>query len=494
MDLFIQPAADDDQPPEHRYSDAGGEVLRNEALTRQLRNLLLLQPLFQLELGKSRLGPNDAELFKDVDTLYLSLSLFDYISGRMVIDVGARRAEALEHLRRELLRMGSSLDDGQRAQVSELVLDALGNARERHRAFSISYFDADRDAAYRREFRLLQYREQSDGGFRYVLTPEGITAYLAMLDVEPKLMQQAEEILIQRLMERGQFRDALHLARRARTRTLDLRETLERHLFRARRAVSEVDWSGDTLPRIEQALSHIAERQGEERNMLQAVFAQDLDSMSADARADLIALRETLHDCQHQHTTLHHDVMGINERYLKLQDAAFRARERSPLPNLEQDVLLPLLAQSRETLAEQSAAITAQLNGTRQPKLFDPLLLVDLIGQQARIEEATEGGAETDLRPLEHGVERFPQALIEAMSDYLRRQVGAHGKLSLSALLALAEGDELDRDARLCLIYLAIGAYNPKDDYLGLRVEAGGALRHPLVSGTDLQLELIADA
>jgi len=66
----------------------------------------------------------------------------------------------------------------------------------------------------RRAFRLLRLTDQSDGVLRYVVTPEGITAYLSMLDVDPTLAQQAEEILVQRLMDRGRFRDARRLARR----------------------------------------------------------------------------------------------------------------------------------------------------------------------------------------------------------------------------------------------------------------------------------------
>jgi hypothetical protein len=284
--------------------------------------------------------------------------------------------------------------------------------------------------------------------------------------------------------------DVLALARRARTRTLDLRETLQRRLFQARRSGGTVDWAGETLPRIAEALEHIRERQQEEAAILQAVSTQDLDRLADQARADLVALRETVEDCQYQHAGLHHEVMGINDRYLALQGNAFRAHERSALSDIEQDILLPLLHQPRERLTELAPAITAELNPARLPKLFDPLLLVDLIGRQSHLEDEAAPAGETDLQPLEARGERFPPALVGEMANYLRGQVAQRQPLSLSELLTRAEADGLDRDARLCLIYLAIGAYTPKDDYLGLQVEAGGPLDHPLVQGHDLSMEL----
>ncbi len=124
----------------HRFSDAGGEALRDEAVGRQLRNLLLLSPLFQLEGSKARFGAEGEGLLEGIDTLYLSLSLFDFVSERMVMDLGARRAEIRAHLAGEIARMEATLDRSalvrrraldapQRERAAEQVLDALTDAR-----------------------------------------------------------------------------------------------------------------------------------------------------------------------------------------------------------------------------------------------------------------------------------------------------------------------------------------------------------------------------
>ena len=48
-------------------------------LSRQQRNLLLLRPLFQLELNKFRIGDGDQALFTGIDTHYLALSALDFM-------------------------------------------------------------------------------------------------------------------------------------------------------------------------------------------------------------------------------------------------------------------------------------------------------------------------------------------------------------------------------------------------------------------------------
>jgi len=56
-------------PPEEVPFHA--DQLRVEALSRQIRNLLLLQPLFHLEANKGRLGGDQHTPFDRIDTLYL---------------------------------------------------------------------------------------------------------------------------------------------------------------------------------------------------------------------------------------------------------------------------------------------------------------------------------------------------------------------------------------------------------------------------------------
>ena len=499
------PAVPDPDAPSgsdgHRFSDAGGDALRDEAVTRQLRNLLLLSPLFQLEGSKARLGAEGEGLLEGIDTLYLSLSLFDFVSERMVMDLGARRAEVLAHLAGEIARMEATLDraalgrtraldETQRERAAEQVLDALTNARERHRAFELDYFDAAAGTSRRLRFRLLRLTDEPDGVLRYLLTPEGLTAYLAMLDVDPALAQQAEEILIARLLERGRFRDALRLARRARARTLELRETLRKHLLRAHRASGAVHWSRETLPRIAEAIDHIKERQAEEHAILQGIGAHDLDALTPELRRDLVDLRDTVDDCRHQHAQLHRETMSVNDRFLSLQTSAFRARRVTALPDLERQVLEPLLALDMSELAGIAEEVTALLNDPTTAGMLDPVLLLDLLERgQGQDESLAVDVEDAPLADLERTAERFDQALQARVVEWARAALDAGGPTTFSALLRHAHDRGLDRDERLCLAYAVIAAFHPRDDRLGVETRVAGRFVDPCVEGDDLMLE-----
>ena len=498
-DFFHDPepqALDPLEDQTYRFSDAGGQIVRNEALTRQLRNLLLLSPLFQLEHSKARLGPEGESLMDGLDTLYLSLSLLDFVSERMVMDLGAQRTEILTHLCGEIVRLEAALpdatprDESGRTRAAELILDALTNARDQHCAFEPHYYDASHGRYAVRRFRLLGLTDEPDGVLRYLLTSEGLTAYLAMLDVEPALAQQAEEILIGRLLERGRFRDALRLARRARTRTLEFRKTLRKHLLRAQRSSGAVSWSTETLPHIAQAIDHIEERQREEHAMLRGLAQHDLEDLPFELRQDLVDLRDTIADCLHQHAQLHREAMSANDRFLLIQSTAFRAPRVAALPDLESQVLEPLLARPLQDIARVADTISSRLNPPKVTGLLDPMLLISMLKQSVTEAGETDTDEETgELRTIDSIADRFDPALQERMLDWARQVLSGADSTTFSSLLKRASDEGLDTDERLCLAYLVIAAFHPRDDRLGVRVRVFGRFQDPLLEGDDLTLE-----
>lgn len=77
-------------------------------LSRQQRNLLLLRPLFALELNKQRVG-EDSALFQGVDTQYLVLSVLDRMMEGTTVSTGCTSEEVLTHLADVVAAMKPSL-------------------------------------------------------------------------------------------------------------------------------------------------------------------------------------------------------------------------------------------------------------------------------------------------------------------------------------------------------------------------------------------------
>ena len=113
-------------------------------LSRQQRNLLLLRPLFQLELSKNKFGDASSEdvgLFEGVDTHYLVLATLDYMLEATTVALGFTQSEVLDHLAKVAGAMKPSLSRDQCMRVAEVVLDTLDNKTRGYQEFAFDYYD-----------------------------------------------------------------------------------------------------------------------------------------------------------------------------------------------------------------------------------------------------------------------------------------------------------------------------------------------------------------
>jgi|GEM_PF-6670575 len=463
-------------------------IRKNDDLTRQVRNLLLLYPITRLEADKLRLGPEQESLFKGIDTLFLSFSMFDFISECMVFESGATRELIIEHLSEEVARLRPEQSGLNGMLIAEIVLDQLCNSRENHRSFQFEYFDAKENKNKAREFRLVLYKIGDDGEGRYYLTNEGFTAYLSMLELDAQVGQEVDEYLIRRLMERGNFGDALRIAKRNRKRTIELKDSLHRQLFKINRDIQNIDWGTEIRPYLDQSRTHIKERIEEEGSIL-GRLGNHLELAKGVQREELIHLQETIQECQSQHRKLHSNLMGFNEKFLDAQTRAFRTPRISSLAHLETDILMRMLDASMKDLGAAAQEITSCLNQPKVKKIFDPLMLISFI-DNADAEMDDEGEDQsTELVAIDDSMDRFDQQMIRDMTTYLEALIKTKGQTELSAVIQQAEVDQLASEEILCLIYLVMQWYGDTTQTKGLRLEKQGKLpQNKHVSGDNLSI------
>ncbi len=444
---------------------------RASDLSRQVRNALLLSPIHSLEHEKKRLAPNHPDLFEGIDTLYLSFSLFDFISEHMVFGPGATSEEILQHLGQEVIFIKPSLTSDEIQVVAKIILDRLSNSRERHQAFSFPLFDARDQEIKLRHFRLLAYHPADEGAGHYVLTQEGFAVYLSMLELDPEVAQQINEIMIQQLIKRGRFRDARELASRNQMQTKQYLNQLLELLRKIQRNIRTTDWQVGVKPRLDQARYHFEDRIREEGSILMSVPGY-LEQAADDQIPFLLDLQDMVQDCQKWHGQLHRMVMDFYEEFQRLQAFVFRSAGMGPVADLEQDVLAPLSMAPVEKLAPHAREITVLLNPGKPVKLFDPFLLVHLIEQQSEVEETPlEESSEAMLEEIPAPAMRFSKELIHKMTQYLEDHLPENESVQLDALLQHALEDQLDKDELLCLTYLILGKYGSDERVTGLKFE-----------------------
>ncbi|MCP4298804.1 MAG: hypothetical protein GY786_24755, partial [Proteobacteria bacterium] len=424
---------------------------KNDDLTRQVRNLLLLLPVTRLELDKLRLGPENLMIFKGIDTNFLSYSMFDYISESMIFESGATREGIIEHLKDEAKRLKPNIPDTEGEIIGEILLDQLCNSRENHKAFQFEYFDALEDKMKVRQFRLIFYKVGDDNEGRYFLTNEGFAAYLSMLELDTRMGQEVDEFLIQRLMERGSYGDALRISKRNRKRTIELKDTLSRKLFKIGRDVQSVDWSDEVRPYLDQSRSHIKGRIEQEGRIL-AKIGEILEQPDVNHRDDLIHLQETIDECQGEHRKLHSQLMGFNEQFLDLQIRAFRTPRISGNASLEDEILMKLLDSGIDKMGQRAVEITTFMNHPKVNSLFDPLLLISFIDSADGEYEEELQESPGEMEGFVDSMERFDNKMIVEMGSWLEKVVADKKDTDLSQIIRKAESDHLNSIEILCLV------------------------------------------
>lgn len=458
-------------------------------LSRQQRNLLLLRPLFHLELNKSRIGDEstkDRGLLSDLDTNYLVLSALDFMMESTTVSSGCTQQDMLRHLAELAGMMKSGLTGSQRRRVAEVVLDALDNKANNYKEFSYEYFDAPSRSMRQVRFRLVAYEPDMEDSYRYKPTPEGYLVYLGMLDMSPEDSQELMGKMLDLVMGRGQFDKALEIAKRARTLSIEYRQLIRDRLTQAYRAPGSVNWTQDVDPRLKSARTHVRARQGEDLRMEESVRDSLGTSEEFSTRQSLALLLSTLQGASLIRTKLVADISGSSERFLEAQRAVFRARRPSGLPDLETRLLPELMSLPTEELSAEADFLLSGLYPATWPGLVDlNVLFSSLLERREKV--AAPENDNGDITPYAPPDEQFPPALQAEVEDWVRRQFVALADVTIEELLKLAMVEQWAQPRLRCLVMLLFRAFSHKESpFPATSARIDGRFNLPVAEGSNL--------
>jgi len=458
-------------------------------LSRQLRNLLLLRPLFQLELNKFRIGDEgtqDAGLFHGVDTAYLALSALDLMMESTTISMGATYEEVLDHLASVASAMKPALTDAQSHRAAETVLAALDNKANSYREFTFELFDAARGAMRNVRFRLVRYEPDLEDVYRYRPTPEGYLVYLGMLDLSPEDSQELMEKMLDLLVQRGRFDAALDIAKRARTLSIEYRQRIRDRLHQAHRAPGSVNWSKDLGPYLSDARDHVGKRQNEDQRMEEAVKEALQEADEPRTRTSLAGLLKVLQSASTLRGQLVGDIASAGDNFLASQRSVFRARRPTGLPDLESRLLPQLLDMPVENLAASSEDLLSALYPTTWPKLYDLNTVFALLLEQ-RAEDGPQDKDDGVLAPYEPPLPEFPETVIRTVTGWLKSKFTGGKSYRVDELLDQAEDEGMDRTMRRCLVLILFRSFSQSEtEFPQVVSEATGRFFSDVAAGTNL--------
>jgi hypothetical protein len=456
-------------------------------LTSHLRALSLIAPIQRAEDTKGLLHvSSDAATL--VDMRYLALAAIELLIDRMGAGSTASRSEIIDYMASLAALQAQKLTHDDAITFAEHVFDALTNARERRTRFKVRLFDPEMPDGRSFEFALLRAEPLPDGTVGYRLTQEAIEVHLSLLAHDPLTATQVSEIIVGEFLKRGLYDHAVSAAERTRTNSIRLAEALGLLMAEARRAILKVMWHQELGPKMQEArdlLDASVRREG-------AILAQ-LSDTAADVtdetdRRHLARVRSLLLDVQMRHRNLMVVIQKTADEYLMLQADALKLRPLTRLPDLEHDVLDPLLRADSHYLADRASPLFECISGVLSP------LVLDIPAALAAFEPELSDTEDPEL-PFEIGEPTpplrlpFDEVTIARAENFVRATILAAGPITLGDILARASKAHAgDAVMQRCIFLILEQAIDPRTtdvaggaSILETRFDAG------FVKGTDIR-------
>lgn len=468
-----------------------------EAFLRRIKSLARTSPIHELEAGKvMRVGD-----WSGYDLRALALAAIDTAIEHMGLEYGAAPTVIVAAVARLAAEQVPGRPRHEHRRVAGAVLEALLNERDRRQAFQVAYSDpTDPGRRHLLAFHLLREIEAPDGSVVVRATNEAINLFVGALDVDVEDAQTAAEAVLRSQLQRGRLDQAVSTAREARIRSIQFAEKIRGILDATRRDIRQVDWGGEVPRMLDEAVGHVRERIDAERQLIRAT-RDTLDRADPAKAARAAELADLLEDCRRRHQELHHRLIGARRVFLDEQQRQLFAPARVlPLPDLEAEVLLPLLGETRDGALPSLDAFFTAAAGPRPPAVVRLSTLVAALLQPRR-EQAAEG-VELVEPELEERDVRSTRFSPEARAAALAVLDGWRGSRRLSELLGEARPLGPGAADLVALVALRWFAPEPADDELEeeltsvrlASLDDGTPLDDPGFGGADLLVERVEDA
>lgn len=407
-----------------------------ESLGKRVRAIAFTKPLHDLEANKVRLG---GDAWSRLNMVELAFHAVDVVALRMDFDTGASYDDVVVAVSSLASLQVPGLDDPER--VGEKVVEGLitgraGSDADAHQT-AFGTWGPDGYTARRYDFALVTEHLDSRGAVYLRATDPAITVLVGALELDLEGSQQAAELRIQKLVERGLLDAAAQQARTAKYRTIQYMDKLRRALSAARLHATDPGTLEAVDSLVDHAIEHVLERYAAEGHILAGVGrtrdAAEDDRMVRKANRLIDELRE----CQRRHQALQHRLISARTEFRHGLAAQLATPPNPPTRvDLERQLLRPLLELPLAAADVVGETIFAASGAPLAPPTvdLDRLLLSLCTAPAAHDGMGAEVDEHTDLTEPKHP-HRFPDEVWDVVDDLLD---DISTPTRLSALLARA--------------------------------------------------------
>jgi hypothetical protein len=440
------------------------------------------RPLHDLEANKGRFG---GEAWARLNLIELGFHAIDVVALRMDFDSGARHDDVIAALSTLARHQDPDLDEPRR--VGERVLEGLitgrgGSDADAHQA-TYGSWGPDGYVAKRFDYALLTEHVDEDGEFYLRATDPAISVLMGALELDVESAQIASELRLNELVKRGLLTAAIGEAQRAKYRSIQYMNQLQRQISHAQMHTTEPGALGAVDRLVEGALQHVVDRYQAERAIVANVAAARDNADDAVARRRANQLIAELEQCGVRHQHLQKRLVRARSEFRAAHAEQLAAGPTPPSRvDLERQLLRPALRSPLVAADQLTSLLFRVTTGPQAPPLVD---LDQIVGSLCALPSAGDDlgdrVGDDDLVDVDER-RRFDDETWDAVDEVL---AGIEAPASLSELVervrkAAAEADvdlPPDRvDARGHLLALrALHEFDPALAEQLRSVETGGA-------------------
>lgn len=396
----------------------------------QIQNLLALQPIFRLFIYMGNLEKetiSNDELDAKIDWIYLSLIGLEYIAQVSLLQPGVSLEQFCSHLAKFAMRICPELDEQTAKTKANRVFDALINQKEKGRDFEFPYFSPSRKERVLFQFRIIE-ADKNHAIPYYRLTKTGTQIYLLMRMIKPEHFANAEEIIVQNLIEGRHYKEAILFAKRNQVRSNQYHREIMQEIFQAERNVHDFSYGAKLKSVLNDSTNHVnQEISRTQERVFSLENARRQSGVDHEAAQQIERLQKIFSELGNAHDRLYRQLLGTDTYYLHhIQPDKFKRRHMTLLPSLENKIFPLFSTQNLECLCPWTDDLLRPfLTRKRNLRIFDPKLAVMLI--QANLEQECEACQEEVVAPKEKTESFYP--------DHFDNQTKEEGFFLLKSLL-----------------------------------------------------------
>ena len=246
------------------------------------------------------------------------------------------------------------------------------------------------------------------------------------------------------------------------------------------------------LPELDEARAHLSERRKHEVAIIESI-REHIAHARDDTREHLVDLKNTIDECRQRHAALFERVMTASEEFRKFQVNAFRARRTQNVPDLEERILVPLLASPMKAVSGMSDEVGIVFAAPTPPLLYNLALLFESVTQPRFRRDPAGENNEHDLVAIERVPPEFDADEIVEAQEWLVREISTRTRLDMASAISAAERQGLSESTLRCVLFLMLRSWCPQDDPLGVIASIDGTIAHEQRAAGD-NLVLAKDA